>query len=122
MSVPLADAPPDLTGEPAANLAGDEEDAPPPAPLPDPFVRAELVADGDAAVLTIPAALLAEAGLTGAVGGAVELRVKRGQVLVGPKPKVREGWAEDARRITEAGEGLVWPETPQEVGRTGWEW
>ena len=85
-------------------------------------MRVELKPDGNGAVLTIPADLLAEAGLTGAVGGTVELRVKRGQVLVGPKPKVREGWAEDARRIAEAGEGLIWPETPEEVGHTGWEW
>ena len=107
---------------PAAETADADRDAPVPAPLPDPFVTAELKADGGAAVVTIPAALLAEAGLTAAVGGTVELRVKRGQILVGPKPKLREGWEEAAAEIAAAGEGLVWPETPGEVGRTGWEW
>ena len=126
MSAPLADAPPppDLVGEPVADGSGDElEDAPPPAPLPDPFVRVELKPHADGAVLVIPAEVVAEAGLTGSVGGTVELRVKRGRVLVGPKPKVREGWGEAARRIAEAGDDrLVWPETPEEVGHTGWDW
>ena len=93
-----------------------------PGPLPDPFVRVELKPCEGGAALTIPADLLAEAGLTAEVGGTVELRVKRGQILIGPKPKLREGWEEAAAEIAAAGEGLVWPETPGEVGRTGWEW
>ena len=99
-----------------------DDDAPVPGPLPDPFVRVELKPCEDGAALMIPADLLAEAGLTAAVGGTVELRVKRGQILVGPKPNLREGWEEAAAAIAAAGEGLVWPETPEEVGRTGWDW
>jgi antitoxin MazE len=58
----------------------------------------------------IPKHLLAEIGA--AVNDMVDIRVEQGRIVIAPLTShPRAGWAEDSRRLAEAGQGgLVWPE------------
>jgi antitoxin MazE len=70
-------------------------------------MRAKLVRIGNSRGIRIPKAMIDELAL----GDEVELTVKKGEIVVSRVRKVREGWAEDAKRMVERGEdGIVWPE------------
>lgn len=58
--------------------------------------------------IVIPAFILAQVGLE----GEADLHVRDGVIEIRPlRRHPREGWAEDARRIAEAGDdAFVWPE------------
>lgn len=58
------------------------------------------------------------------VGDAIEIRAENGLVVIAAvRRHPREGWAEEARRMAEAGEdGLVWPDFPNEFDETEWRW
>jgi len=61
---------------------------------------------GNSSAIIIPKLVLSEIGLT--VGDSVELAVQDGRLVIEASRQPRAGWAEDARRIAEAGDdGLV---------------
>jgi antitoxin MazE len=74
---------------------------------------------GNSHGVLIPKPLLAELGLQ--VGDPVEMKVKKGRLVVAPcKKKLREGWAEAGKTLAAAGEGgLVWPEPGNGQGEDG---
>ncbi len=63
---------------------------------------------GNSQGVLIPKPILAQVGLE----GTAELTVREGVIEIRPiQPEIRQGWAEDARRIAELGDDeLVWPE------------
>jgi len=66
---------------------------------------------GNSSGVIIPKPLLAEIGAR--VGDDVELTVEDGRLVIVPirEEHSRSGWADDARRIADAGDdALVWPE------------
>jgi antitoxin MazE len=65
---------------------------------------------GNSSGVIIPKPLLAELGAQ--PGDDVEMTVEGGRIVIAPiKTNPRAGWAEDARRLAEAGDdALVWPE------------
>jgi antitoxin MazE len=65
---------------------------------------------GRSHAVIIPKALLAELGAK--TGDGVEMKVERGRLVISwPGRDPRAGWAEESKRLAEAGEdGLVWPE------------
>lgn len=69
-------------------------------------VRAKLVRIGNSRGIRLPKAVIEQAGL----GDEVELRVRKGEVVIARVKKVREGWAEDAKHRAEHESGLLWPE------------
>lgn len=62
---------------------------------------------GNSQGVLIPKPILAQLGLE----GSADLRVRDGVIEIRPvRRNPREGWAEDARRVAEAGDdALVWP-------------
>jgi antitoxin MazE len=73
-------------------------------------MRASVRRMGNSAGIILPKPVLAELGVT--VGDDVSLSMEKGRVVLVPaETHPREGWAEAARKIAEAGDdGLVWPE------------
>jgi len=71
-------------------------------------MRTSLHRIGNSQGVIIPKPLLAQVGLS----GEVEMSVERDAIVLRrPARAPREGWAEDAKALFEAGEsGLVWPE------------
>lgn len=67
---------------------------------------------GNSQGVIIPKPLLAEIGA--AANDQVDMKVEEGRIVIAPvKDDPRAGWAEDSKRLAEAGEGgLVWPEFP----------
>lgn len=65
---------------------------------------------GNSSGVIIPKPLLTEIGAR--VGDSVEMYVETGRLVIAPlEGRPRHGWAEDARRIAEAGDdALAWPE------------
>jgi antitoxin MazE len=65
---------------------------------------------GNSQGVIIPKPLLAEIGA--AANDQVDIKVEEGRIVIAPlKSNPRAGWAEDSKRLAEAGEGgLVWPE------------
>lgn len=65
---------------------------------------------GNSHGVIIPKPLLAEIGVR--AEDSVDMTVKQGKIVIAPlRRHPREGWAEDSKRLAEAGEGdLVWPE------------
>lgn len=76
---------------------------------------------GNSAGVIIPKALLDDFGAR--TGDAVDVSVENGRLVVArEKRRPRQGWEEDAKALTEAGEdGLVWPEFKDDVVED-WEW
>ena len=79
-------------------------------------------AAGGGTTVTLPAEVLAAAGLTDAVGGTVEVRVEDGRVLLGPKPDPRAGWEAAAKAIGEAEDEEPSMEFPNAFDDSEWEW
>lgn len=73
-------------------------------------MRSTLRKMGNSSGVIIPKPLLTEIGAK--AGDDVELRVEEGRLIIEPSRETpRAGWAEDARRIAEAGDdSLAWPE------------
>ena len=71
-------------------------------------VKTNLHRIGNSQGVIIPKPLLAQVGLT----GEVEISVERDAIVLRrPARAPREGWAEDAKALVDAGQGgLVWPE------------
>jgi antitoxin MazE len=67
---------------------------------------------GNSHGVLIPKPLLAEIGAK--ENDPVDMKVEKGKLVIAPiKRSPRAGWAEDSKRLAEAGEGgLVWPEFP----------
>jgi antitoxin MazE len=65
---------------------------------------------GNSQGVIIPKPLLTEIGA--AANDQVDIKVEQGRIVIAPvKDDPRAGWAEDSKRLAEAGEsGLVWPE------------
>jgi antitoxin MazE len=65
---------------------------------------------GNSQGVIIPKPLLAEIGA--AANDYVDMTVEQGRIVIAPiRSDPRAGWAEDSKRLAEAGEGaLVWPE------------
>ncbi|MEA2992965.1 MAG: antitoxin MazE [Alphaproteobacteria bacterium] len=76
---------------------------------------------GNSHGVIIPKPLLAEIGAK--ANDQVEMTVKKGKIVISAlKKDPRVGWAEDSKRLAEAGEGgLVWPEFANE-GDKDLEW
>jgi antitoxin MazE len=68
---------------------------------------------GNSQGVLIPKPILAQVGLE----GTADLQVRDGVIEIRPvRRNPREGWAADARRLTEhGGDELVWPEVANEV-------
>lgn len=69
-------------------------------------VRAKLVQIGNSRGIRLPKSVIEEAGL----GDEVELRVKKGEVIIARVKKVREGWAEDAKQMAAHEKPGTWPD------------
>jgi antitoxin MazE len=81
-------------------------------------VKTRLVRIGNSRGVRLPKPIIEEAGLS----DKVELRVRRGAIVIQPA-EVRSGWAEAAARLATAGEGqLLGPPAPTRFDREEWEW
>lgn len=83
-------------------------------------MRSRIVRIGNSKGIRIPKALLEEAQLK----DEVDITVENGALVVRPVRRVREGWAEAARAMHEAGEDgpLDGWDFPNEFDETEWEW
>ncbi|MDQ0322554.1 antitoxin MazE [Pararhizobium capsulatum DSM 1112] len=76
---------------------------------------------GNSAGVIIPKPLLSEVGVE--AGDSVEMHVEGDRIVIERVVKsIRQGWAEDAKRIAAEGDDhLVWPEfTNEEDGKLKW--
>ena len=73
-------------------------------------MRAAVRKMGNSSGVIIPKPILNELGVK--AGDTIEMTLEAGKVILAPvKKHPREGWAEDAKALAEAGDdGLVWPE------------
>jgi antitoxin MazE len=73
-------------------------------------MRAALRKMGNSSGVIIPKPLLQQIGVE--PGDDLDLSLKEGQIVLSPvKRSPRQGWAESAKKIAEAGDdSLVWPE------------
>ncbi|HYF23161.1 MAG TPA: AbrB/MazE/SpoVT family DNA-binding domain-containing protein [Caulobacteraceae bacterium] len=73
-------------------------------------MRAAVRRMGNSSGVIIPKPLLAELGTE--AGDEIDMTVRDGLLVIAPvKKTVREGWAEDARRLASQGDdALAWPE------------
>ncbi len=73
-------------------------------------MRAAIRQMGNSSGVIIPKPLLAQIGVT--TGDAFDLSLEHGRIVLVPvKKHVREGWAEDSKRLAACGDdALVWPE------------
>ena len=78
-------------------------------------MRAQLRRMGNSSGVIIPKPLLDHLGI--GAGDSLELAVEAGRLVLAPVPAhPREGWAEAARKIADAGDdALVWPEFANEA-------
>jgi antitoxin MazE len=76
---------------------------------------------GNSHGVIIPKPLLEEIGAK--VNDPVDVKVKKGKIVISRAERdPRAGWAEESRRIHEAGEDkLVWPEFANEADKD-WKW
>jgi antitoxin MazE len=74
----------------------------------EPMMEVAIRKMGNSQGLLIPKPILAQVGLE----GSADLQVRDGVIEIRPVQRnPRQGWADDARRIADAGDdGLVWPE------------
>jgi antitoxin MazE len=71
-------------------------------------MRASLRKMGNSSGVVIPKPLLRELGV--GAGDPLDVAVNDGKIVITPiRPHPRAGWAEDAKRLAEAGEELAWP-------------
>lgn len=82
-------------------------------------MRTTLRKVGNSRGVLIPAALLAECQIE----GAVDLTVEGGRLVIAPVKAPRAGWAEAAAQIaTQEEDEALWPVSFAEEEGEGWEW
>jgi len=82
-------------------------------------MRARLVRIGNSRGVRLPKPLIKEAGLE----EEVDIRVKKGEVIIRPARKPRADWEEAAALAHERREdGLIVPDVPNLFDETEWEW
>jgi len=82
-------------------------------------MKARLVQVGNSRGVRLPKPLIEEAGLS----DEVELRVRKGAILILAARTPRAGWAEAARALHERGEsGLLDAPTPTRFDEEEWKW
>jgi antitoxin MazE len=82
-------------------------------------LRTPLTRIGNSQGIRIPKAIVEQLGLQ----HEVELEVEKNHLVVRPVKKVREGWAEAAKAMHEAGEDkLLLPDTPNDFDDKEWTW
>ena len=81
-------------------------------------VKAKLITVGNSRAVRLPKALIREAGL----GDEVEIRARKGEIVIRPLGKTRAGWAEAAMLAHDRKEDvLLDPEVSTRFDDTGWE-
>lgn len=82
-------------------------------------MKTRLVRIGNSRGIRLPKLVIEEAGLS----DEVELRVRRGAIVIAPAAGPRVGWGEAARRLRErGGDGLLEPGTPTRFDEQTWTW
>ncbi len=82
-------------------------------------MRVNLIRIGNSRGVRIPKPLIEEIGL----GGGVEMSVEGSALVLRPASHPRAGWAEDMKRMHEAGDDVLLDEfVPTEFDETEWEW
>ncbi|MGA2764793.1 MAG: AbrB/MazE/SpoVT family DNA-binding domain-containing protein [Spirochaetia bacterium] len=82
-------------------------------------MRAKLIPIGNSRGVRLPKPLIKEAGLE----EEVDIHVRKGEIVISPVRKPREGWEKAARRARARKEdGLVDPVTPTHFEEGDWEW
>ncbi len=82
-------------------------------------MRTRIVSIGNSKGVRIPKPLIAEAGL----GEEVEIRARKGLIVISSVSRPRRGWAEAARLARERGEdGLLDPPTKTRFDEEEWKW
>jgi antitoxin MazE len=82
-------------------------------------LKSSLTRIGNSQGIRIPKAIVEQLGLQ----HGVELEVENNQLVVRPLKRVRQGWAEAAKAMHDAGEDkLLDPETPTAFDEKEWTW
>ena len=82
-------------------------------------MKARLVQIGNSRGVRLPKPLIEEAGLN----DEVDLRVRKGGIMILPARAPRAGWADAARMLRERGEaGLLDAPTPTRFDDEDWKW
>ncbi len=82
-------------------------------------MKTRLVRIGNSRGVRLPKPLIEEAGLS----EEVEVRARRGSILILPLTGARSGWAEAARRLRErSADRLLEEPTPTRFDRKEWSW
>ncbi len=82
-------------------------------------MRTKLIAIGNSRGVRIPKPLIEEAGIT----EEVEIRARKGEIVIRPIKRPRSGWAEAAGLAHGLKEdSLIDLETPTSFDETEWEW
>jgi len=82
-------------------------------------MKAKLIRIGNSRGIRIPKALIEAAGL----GDEVDLEVRDSELVIRRIKRVREGWAEDAKKAAACGDDkLIWPYFPNKFDDEEWEW
>ncbi len=82
-------------------------------------MKSTLVKIGNSRGIRLPKPLIEEAGLK----DEVEIRARKGEILIKPAESPRSGWAEAARKLNRREEdGLLDPPTPTRFDDEEWEW
>lgn len=81
-------------------------------------MKTRLVRIGNSRGIRLPKPLIEEAGLT----DEVELRVRRGAIVIAPSAVVRAGWAEAAARLALRGGDSRLDRTPTRFDAREWKW
>lgn len=82
-------------------------------------MKAKLIQIGNSRGVRIPKPLIEAAGL----GDEVDLEVRNGELVIKRIKRVREGWAEAAKKAAELDDDkLIWPPFPNEFDHEEWVW
>jgi len=82
-------------------------------------MKIQIVKIGNSRGIRLPKLVMDEVGLD----REVELRVRQGRIVLTPVKRVREGWAEDAKKCRERGEDLLLDnDVPTEFDLKEWKW
>ena len=85
----------------------------------DAAMKAKLIRIGNSRGIRIPKPLIEAAGL----GDEVDLEARDGELVIRRIKRVREGWAEDAKKAAASGDDkLIWPSFPNKFDHEEWEW
>jgi antitoxin MazE len=82
------------------------------------ITKAKLVRIGNSRGVRLPKPLILEAGL----GEDVDLHVHQGTIVIRPAGRIRLGWAESARLMSERGEDVLTDASPTGFDQSEWRW